>query len=123
MPRTLVLFYAEADQVCPILEWLDELPSKARDKCVVRLERLGELGHELRRPEADLLREGICELRIGLRGIHYRVLYFFHGKDVAVVSHGIVKEGIVPPRELELALRRKRAFESSPELHTYREPI
>jgi phage-related protein len=102
---------------------LDALPEKARDKCVVRLERLSELGHELRRPEADYLRDGIHELRIGLQGVNYRVLYFFHGREIAVVSHGLVKEDIVPPKEIELALRRKSAFESNPRLHTYQETL
>jgi len=121
MPRTLVLLYAEADQTCPILEWLDGLPAKARSKCVVRLERLAELGHELRRPEADLLRDDIHELRIGLQGIHYRILYFFHGRDVAVLSHGVIKESAVPPREIDLAVRRKAAFMADPDGHTYKE--
>jgi phage-related protein len=121
MPQTQLLFFVEINNVCPILEWLDGLPPKARDKCVVRLERLAALGHELRRPEADFLRDGIYELRVGLQGLHYRVLYFFHGRNVAVVSHGIIKEAAVPPREIDLALRRKRIFERDPEAHTYRE--
>jgi hypothetical protein len=61
-----------------LLSWLDKLPTKAQDKCRVRIERLKELGHELRRPEADLLRDGIHELRVNLQGINYRMLYFFH---------------------------------------------
>jgi len=55
------------------------------------VERLRDLGHELRRPEADLLRDGIYELRASLQGIHYRILYFFHGAVAAVVAHGIVE--------------------------------
>lgn len=51
----------------------------------LRLERLGEVGHELRRPEADFLRDGIYELRVSLRGVHRRILYFFHGAVAAVV--------------------------------------
>ena len=50
------------------------------------------MGHELRRPEADFLRDGIYELRVSRRGVHRRILYFFHGKFAAVVSHGLVKE-------------------------------
>jgi phage-related protein len=97
MPRTAVILYCEEDGSCPFLEWLDEMPVKAQAKCFLRLERLRELGYELRRPEADLLRDGIYELRISLRHIQYRVLYSFHGTVAAVVSHGIVKEGAVPP--------------------------
>ena len=104
-----------------MLSWLDTLPTKAQDKCRVRIERLKELGHELRRPEADLLRDGIHELRVNLQGINYRMLYFFHGNVAAVLSHGAVKEGIVPPREIEHAIERKRRFEQNVARHTHRE--
>ena len=121
MPRIQVVFFRTDDGGCPVLQWLDELPDKAQDKCVVRIERLKELGHELRRPEADFLRDGIYELRIGLDGINYRILYFFHGRTIAVLSHGIIKERVVPPKEIDLAVRRKKVFELNPESHTYRE--
>jgi phage-related protein len=92
MPKTTVVLYCEEDGSCPFLEWLDELPVKVKAKCLLRVERLRELGHELRRPEADLLRDGVYELRASLQGVHYRILYFFHGGVAAVVAHGIVKE-------------------------------
>jgi phage-related protein len=104
-----------------VLEWLDALPAKIQDKCVVKIERLRELGHELRRPEADLLRNGIYELRIGREGMNYRILYFFHGRVAAVLAHGIIKEREVPAKDIEWALERKRLFEEDPEGHTYGE--
>ena len=58
MPKTLVVFYKDREGNVPVLEWLDALPAKIQDKCVVKLERLRDLGHELRRPEADLLGMG-----------------------------------------------------------------
>lgn len=57
LPRTEVIFFREDNGTVPLLSWLDTLPTKAQDKCRVRIERLKELGHELRRPEADLLRD------------------------------------------------------------------
>lgn len=83
MPRTTVVFYQEKDGSVPVLEWLDSLSAKAQDKCLVRIERLRDLGHELRRPESDLLRNGIHELRVGLQGVNYRILYFMHGNRAA----------------------------------------
>ena len=80
-----ILDTSAQDGSCPFVEWFDELPAKAQDKCYLRLERLGEVGHELRRPEADFLRDGIYELRVSLRGVHRRILYFFHGAVAAVV--------------------------------------
>ena len=88
---------------------------------MVKIERLRELGHALRRPEADLLRNGIYELRVGWEGMNYRILYFFHGRVAAVLAHGIVKEREVPAKDIERALERKRLFEQDPEGHMYRE--
>ena len=116
MPETEVRIFEAPDGSVPLLGWLDGLPLK----CYVRIERLQSMGHELRRPEADLLRDGIHELRTKAGRVNYRILYFFHGQ-MAVISHGLTKEGRVPPREIELALSRKRIYESDPERHTYRE--
>ena len=121
MPRTGVVFYREDDGSIPMLEWFDGLPNKAQDKCRVRIELLKQFGHELRRPVADFLREGIYELRVSLQGINYRMLYFFHGKAVAVLSHGIVKERNVPPKEIDDAIERKKKFEREPKRHTHQE--
>ena len=115
-----MVLFAEANGTCPLLKWLDSLPPKVQDKCIVRVERLAEMGHELRRPEADHLEDGVYELRASYQGVHYRILYFFHGK-VAVISHGLVKEKAVPERELRLAVRRRALHAADPETHTYRE--
>jgi hypothetical protein len=96
-----VIFFKEDDGSIPVLDWLDDSPPKAVAKCLVKIERLRELGHELRRPEADLLRDKIYELRVGLQGINYRILYFFHGEIAAVLSHGLVKERAVTPKEID----------------------
>jgi hypothetical protein len=50
-------------------------------------------------------------------------LYFFSGREVVVVSHGLKKERVVPPREIDLAIRRMNAFRQYPTAHTYREEV
>ncbi len=120
MPETEVLIFAEDDGSAPLLVWLDALATKVQDKCLVRIERLGEMGHELRRPEADSLRDGIHELRASFARVHYRMLYFFH-RQRAVISHGCIKEDKVPPGQIDLAIDRRRRFEENPDRHTYRE--
>src|SRR5438309_3103307 len=117
MPRTNVLLYRDDDTTVPFLEWFDGLSRKAQDKCRVKIERLRELGHELRRPEAHFLRDGIYEVRVGLRGVNYRMLYFFHGKGAVVLAHCLTKERVVPPHEIDEAIRRKRKFEQNPDKH------
>ena len=119
MPKTKLIFYQDERGNIPILEWLDSLPGKVQNKCFVKLERLAELGHELRRPEADFLRDKIYELRINFKEINYRIIYFFYKNQAVVISHGIIKEKEVPPLEIERAVKNKAKFEKNPELHTY----
>jgi phage-related protein len=96
-------------------------PQKVQDKCIVFIERLEELGHELRRPQADYLRDGIYELRVNRQGINYRILYFFCEK-MAIISHGIVKQmSKVPDKEIDIAVKNKAKFLANPEKHTYKE--
>ena len=120
MPAVEVFYFQEDDEKVPLIRWLDQLSAKAQQKCQVRLGRLEALGHDLRRPEADYLRDDIYELRASYQGVHYRMLYFFHGRTAVVVSHRIAKEQRVPPHEIDLAVKRRRVFESSPEKHAFK---
>lgn len=126
MPQTTVLFYQEAPGDVPVLDCLSQLRRRDRRayaKCVARIQRLSEVGHQLRRPEADSLRGGIHELRARRGRVHYRILYFFHGRQVAVLAHSLTKEGRVPDEEIQRSLRRKVAFEADPEGHTFETEI
>jgi phage-related protein len=79
------------------------------------------LGYELRRPLADILRNGIYELRIRKGRVNYRILYFFHGRNLAILGHALTKEDKVPKADIERAIRRKKAFEENPAQHSYSE--
>ena len=122
MPWTTVFFFQEREGHSPVVEWLESLrksDAQAYAKCVAVIERLEEAGYELRRPTADLLHDGIYELRARKGHVNYRLLYFFHGRNIAIVAHGLTKEDVVPRADIERALARKRAYESDPDLHTY----
>lgn len=88
--------------------WLKSLPLKAQAKGYKLLQELKSKGNQLRRPQADFLRDGIYELRWEWGSVQYRILYFFYGHKIVVVSHGIVKEGHVPDAEIETAITRKK---------------
>jgi phage-related protein len=77
--------------------------------------------HELRRPIADFLRAGIYELRPTYQGINYRILYFFSGRNVVVISHGITKETEVADIEISRAIERKKRYEADPTAHGWKE--
>jgi hypothetical protein len=54
MPRTDIVLYKDNDGSVPVRDWLEALQNNNRRafaKCVARIERLAELGHEMRRPE------------------------------------------------------------------------
>jgi phage-related protein len=119
MPQVELVLYRETDGSVPLRDWLDRLPLKVRGKCFVTLERLKGLGNELRRPTADYLRDGIYELRVRFGNTNYRMLYFFAGRQIVVVSHGLTKEQVVPVRDIALAEKRRQAFLDDPRTHTF----
>ena len=113
MPAINVVFYQEKPGDSPVVGWLrtlNETNPRAFDKCRAAISRLALLGHELRRPEADYLRDDIYELRIRLGSVNYRLLYFFHGRIVSVVAQGLTRESAVPATDLKPAIARKAAF-------------
>ena len=109
-----------------MVEWSQALrrtDRKAYAKCVVHIRRLVELGHELRRPEADFLREGIYELRTKKGRVNYRILYFFHGPQFAILGHALTKEGAIPNTEIERAIKRKDAIRRNTSRYRYEEEV
>jgi hypothetical protein len=126
VPETTVFFYRDDDGSVPVKDWLGQLQrrdKKAFAQCVAVIRRLAFLGHELRRPQADYLRDGIYELRAKKGRVNYRVLYFFHDRNVALLAHALTKEDIVPDADINRALMRKQRYERNPQEHTHEEDI
>lgn len=126
MPPTELYIYEDERGRLPLLDWLLELKRTDRRglrKCLALVRRLAQYGHELRRPHADLLRDGIYELRGREGRVNYRVLYFFHGKDIAILAHGLTKEKEVPASDIERAIERRKRYEQDPEQHRAKLPV
>src|SRR4051812_44479265 len=99
MPVTCVIFFQDDAGHAPVLDWLRELQeenAKAWASCRAKIVLLSQFGHELRRPAADFLQDDIYELRARQGHVQYRILYFFHGRNVAVLSHNLTKEDSIP---------------------------
>jgi phage-related protein len=117
MSEVRLVYYRESGRV-PMLEWLASLADGARQRCEYGLARLRSEGHALRRPRADHIARGVFELRVKHLRVHYRMLYFFHGRSVVVVSHGFIKQGAaIPYEEIRRAVERKLRFEADPVRH------
>jgi hypothetical protein len=126
MPETNILFYQEAAGNSPVVRWLEELlktNAKAWVNCRARIELLAQSGHEVRRPAVDYLRDGIYELRAKQGHVQYRILYFFHGRQVAILAHALTKEEDISNADIERAIKRKVLFEANPKAHTYESKV
>ena len=120
MPRTELITYKEKDGSVPLLKWMDTLSREIQDKWTARFERLEELGYELRRPECDILRDKIYELRLKKGRVNYRILYTFVGKNVVLLSHGCYKKDKVPEAEIDKAIINRRNYLANPSVHTFK---
>ena len=114
-----VVFYRERSGRVPVLGWLEGLPRQHRRRCQKAIERLRDNGHELRHPHVHYLTKEIHELRTRYGTNRYRIFYFWHGGNVAVLTGGIVKKtSAVPQSDLQRSLNRKLQFEQNPAIHT-----
>ena len=92
----------------PVKEFIKLLPIKERAKVFAYIVELKNQGHNLHRPMADYLRDGIYELRPK----DNRIFYFFFLKDSAVLVHAIRKKtDKIPAGDFSLCLKRKALVE------------
>ncbi|MFH0823705.1 MAG: type II toxin-antitoxin system RelE/ParE family toxin [Pseudomonadota bacterium] len=81
----------------------------------------GTSGHELGFPASEHLGDGIWELRVRVRKVRLRLLYFFVGRESAVVTHGFQKDTKkVPLVEINRAKSRRSSYRIDPAGHTFR---
>lgn len=104
-------FYETARGECPFQAFLDSSDAKVQAKFIKLLDLLEEHGPNLKRPYADILRDGIRELRARHGTKRYRALFFFFIGQTIVITHGIIKKTDgVPPAEIDRALRCRADF-------------
>ena len=86
-----ILFCDEQMDDCPVTEFIDACRPKHQVKILRFLSLLEEQGPILPRPYADLLYDGIHELRVKLSGDQIRILYFFCYQKYIVLYYAFVK--------------------------------
>lgn len=114
MPQATIQLFRDKKGDVPVDDWLSALKAKTPmvyAKCAHAILELERLGREARRPLADFLRDGIYELRVRDKNVNYRMLYFFNGANVIVLSHGLTKEAKTPDLDIDKAVERKRLVE------------
>ncbi len=106
-----VLYYETADGACPVQQFIDTRKSRDQAKIFSWLTLLEEKGPNLPRPYADILGDGIHELRVKLAGDQVRILYFFCYREFIVLSHAFVKRAsAVPSSEIKRAQQFRDDF-------------
>jgi len=106
-----VTFYIKQDGTKPVEEYIRKLSINERAKTSTLIEELEEKGPELHRPYADLLEDGIHELRIKLTGDQVRILYFFCYKNIIVLTNVFEKHtDEVPKSEIKTAKKNRDDF-------------
>ncbi|MCL2441477.1 MAG: type II toxin-antitoxin system RelE/ParE family toxin [Treponema sp.] len=106
-----VLYYIKQNGSKPVEEYIKELSVNERAKAMALIEHLEEEGPNLHRPYADLLEDGIHELRIKITGTQVRVLYFFCYQNYIILTNTFNKHtDKVPKAEIKLAKDSRTDF-------------
>lgn len=111
MSKWNIIYYEAVDGNCPIEEFINSRNVNNKAKIFSIFTLLEEKGPNLPRPYADILKEGIHELRIKLSGDQIRILYFFCYKEFIILTHSFTKKtDKVPEAEIKKAIKYKEDF-------------
>lgn len=106
-----VLYYESAEGECPVREFIDSISERNQAKTLAAIAALEERGTNFPRPYADLLKDGIHELRVKLSGNQIRILYFFCYRDFIVLTNVLRKNTAkVPESDIREAQRCRGGF-------------
>jgi phage-related protein len=106
-----VYYYQKGDGTHPVKEYIDSLTKREKANTLAFIELLQNTGPNLKRPYADLLRDGIHELRLKLTGTQVRILYFFCFQNAIVLTNVFEKHtDAVPESEINTALNCRADF-------------
>jgi phage-related protein len=106
-----VYYYPKDNDTMPVKDYIDSLSLRERAKTMAFISLLEDKGPNLPRPYADILDDGIHELRIKLTGKQVRILYFFCFKDIIVLTNAFEKHtNAVPESEIKSAKESRADF-------------
>ena len=112
-----VVYFEDANKVSEVFDFVNDRKDGERAKILAFLAILEDHGPQLPRPYADLLEDGIHELRIKLSGNQVRILYFFCFREFIILTNVFIKNTkSVPVKEIKKAQKLRTEF-----LHRYNE--
>ena len=106
-----VIYYEDSAGFSQVFDFIEKRKTREKAKALAWIEQLEIRGPNLPRPYADLLEDGIHELRLKLSGNQVRILYFFCFKDFIVLTNASIKTtSKVPKSEIQTAKTRRTDF-------------
>jgi hypothetical protein len=106
-----VIYYEDALKRSNVFDFIEGRKDREKAKILAMLAVLEEQGHQLPRPYADLLIDGIHELRVKLSGDQIRILYFFCYRDFIILTNVFTKTTQkVPVNEIQKARKLRSDF-------------
>ena len=106
-----VMYFEDTRGYSQVFEFIENRKVREKAKVLAWLEQLEQQGPNLPRPYADLLEEGIHELRVKLSGNQVRILYFFCFRDFIILTNVLIKTtDKVPRNEIQTAKKCRTDF-------------
>jgi hypothetical protein len=106
-----VIYYEGRKGCSEVYDFIDDRKDREKAKIIALLDVLEEQGPQLPRPYADILEDGIHELRVKLSGNQVRILYFFCFREFIILTNVLIKTtDRVPPSEINKAKKLRTDF-------------
>ncbi|MBI4979182.1 MAG: type II toxin-antitoxin system RelE/ParE family toxin [Spirochaetes bacterium] len=104
-------FYHKVNGDCPVQEFLDSLSGKVAQKVGWTLELI-ENQRFVPAKCLEHLDDGIYEVRVKFGSDIFRILCFFTGGNVVLLTHGFVKKTQkTPPGEIDMAKKYRYSYQ------------
>ncbi|MBN2683641.1 MAG: type II toxin-antitoxin system RelE/ParE family toxin [Pontiellaceae bacterium] len=107
-----ISFYMTGSGKCPIEDHLDKLSDKQVEKIAWVLKLIREMNPVPTSYFKKLINtDGIWEVRVDVGRDTFRLLGFFDGRELLILTHSFQKKTQkTPPKEIKLAEQRKKKY-------------
>ncbi|MBC2694368.1 MAG: type II toxin-antitoxin system RelE/ParE family toxin [Desulfobacteraceae bacterium] len=107
-----ISFYRNASGKCPVKEHLDSLTDTQTTKIAWVLKLIREIDHVPSKYFKKLVKTNdIWEARVDVGRNTFRLLGFFHGRELIILTNSFQKKSQkIPLKEIKLAEKRKKEY-------------
>lgn len=100
-----IRFYRSVTGRCQACDYARAMPGSHQAKAKRWFKALSQRGPDIPADYGKHLRDSVWELRVVIQRHQHRFLYLFWNRNIVVTNAFLKKTGVVPPAEIEKALR------------------